>query len=195
MRFEQLYQIVRRRGFYFSAVVYPYGLAGQVKKLPLAFGVGLFLKTRFLALIERPSFRRLYQKASFSVRLPRLERFRNLSYQWLRWVPGHINPPLVVAWRLALYIRLSHLRGIRYCLGMPSRGQRTHANAKTARRLRGQAFTLAGELTGYKLFNWTKQKSYDKRAAKGRKGQLKTVKKSAKGAPKKLKKKKLDVWR
>ena len=63
-------------------------------------------------------------------------RLRNAGYALLRYLSPQFEAYWPSVWATFRYLQIRHYRGRRYRLGLPARGQRTHSNAATTRRIR-----------------------------------------------------------
>jgi hypothetical protein len=81
-----------------------------------------------------------------------LERQRSIGLQLLKRFYPHITFAKAYAWRLAHYIRISHFRSFRFALGLPAKSQRTHSNARSARRGHGEHLGVLAKLVQMRLF-------------------------------------------
>lgn len=93
-------------------------------------------------------------------------------------------------------MRVRTIRGRRYRLGLPARGQRTHSNAKTTRRMRSNVVTYVREKLWFrKLWEPRKSKSQGVRKLKVGNKRFASSEKGKQGAARTKKIKKFDVWK
>ncbi len=122
-------------------------------------------------------------------------RLRSLARVLFFFAPPHVPVYYPWAWFLLRQLKLRTYRGLRYRLGLPANGQRTHTNAQTVSR----HLDLAGSTL--KQFYWRRRLWQTKSAATTDKlRQVKPLKQKHKSTKKKgpvvrSKDKKKSVWR
>ncbi len=183
--------------------------------LRLVQSVGFFWGTKFI-LYTKPflgfkgsvGFRKKWRWFVFSLLdgsfLNNIRKKNNISKQHLQSV-GHVllffsTPHIVItypwAWFILKQLKLRTYRAIRYRLGLPSRGQRTHSNAQTVSRHKDQTVSiLKNTLWRYRLWQTRSNTKSDdvKKNNKNSKSKQKNLKK--KGPVVRSKDKKKSVWR
>ncbi len=197
MRLTLCYRILRSRGFFLGKNFYPY----RSRLVGYATSLGFGHQARaWLGALKEGGVYGVGSLRSLIIPRPAIgvsQRLVNVGFNLLRLQSPFVQPLWPAAWAVLRYLQIRHFRGQRYKLGLPARGQRTHSNAATSRRVRNAVATY---LRTYYWFSrlWeprkrptlkvrSKFKSQSKRAAKAerhRKGVVRT---------KDLKKK--DVWR
>lgn len=101
---------------------------------------------------------------------------------------------LIIFSRMCLHIFTGSYRGIRHIQGLPCRGQRTHANGKTPRRLKSQGhnfpFNFRSAQARVSAIERTREAAKRKKERKSKKNKNLIIKKSPKKAKSNTKKKK-----
>ncbi len=132
MRLSMSYRAIRAKGFFISHQFFFY--KRRVLGYYAPFGVGT-RASQLLRLLGEGGITRMVIKDARYYQT-NLRRWQNSGLLLLRFISVIVDPVRPAAWALLRFLRIRHIRGLRYRLGLPSGGQRTHTNAATTRRMR-----------------------------------------------------------
>lgn len=122
-----------------------------------------------------------------------LEKSKNLAQNFLGFFNPNVNVKDFFFYNVARHEKISNFRGKNLICGLPSRGQRTHSNKKSARRFHSYSEKyITNLIPDNRCFRSKKPKKEELKKTEKKTKIKKTLK--LKGA-KSVKKKKLDVWR
>jgi hypothetical protein len=165
----------------FAGHLAPSGAGAQPRRWLWALGDGFWARLGFKPLPKHSRYR--------------TARVRNAGYAQFRLLSPRLEPFWPSAWAVLRFLYIRHRKGRRFRLGLPARGQRTHSNAATTRRIRNVVISYI------KARYWTKRLwEARKRKATTSRPKSKQLKRSSKAdKPKqgvvRSKKNKKDVWR
>ena len=122
-------------------------------------------------------------------------RVKSLGHTLLFFAPGHIPVAYPWAWFILRQLKLRTYRGLRYRLGLPSRGQRTHTNAQTTTKHADSASAVLRRLYWRKRLWQVRAVSRATKSKQSRGGVKKQKITKKKGSVVRSKDKKKSVWR
>jgi ribosomal protein S13 len=195
MRFAFCYKVAKFKGFFWARRLFlyrkkflglssPTGLGSQPRHMTWLLMDGIWTVGQFK---RRTMMRRL--KLSFG-------RLRNMGIMLLKYSSPRVESFWPAAWNILRQIKIRTLRGRRYRLGLPSRNQRTHSNAKTTRRFRATVVSYVKDKLWFRKL-WEPRKAKSQALKKLRVVRKRSIKghQTKKVALKKGKGKKFDVWK
>ena len=192
MRFSICYRIVRLKGFFWGKRLFFYRrrFAGHLTPASTGRWPRYWLWSLGDGFWGLHGFYRASRRRRYF-----LARLRNAGFATLRLLSPQIEPFWPLAWNALRYLKIRHLRGRRYRLGLPAHGQRTHSNASTTRRIKNIVTEhIRSKYWFRKLWEARKRKTpMPKRRIKSQSRRSVKASKHKRGVTRT--KKKLDVWK
>lgn len=195
MRFSFCYRIAKFKGFFWARRLYiykkkflgmnsPVGLGAQFRHMTWLMMDGIWVAGQF----KRKSVVHKFKLHAY--------RLRNMGILLLKYSSPRLEVFWPSAWNILRQIKIRTLRGRKYRLGLPVRGQRTHSNAKTTRRFRSNIVSYVKDKLWFrKLWEPRKSKSQAIRKLKSLRKRTSKAQSGKKITTKAKKVKKFDVWK